>query len=180
MMTRGSPNSTGCWFSIRICAILPARGAVTGLNVFIASISRQGRAGGDRVANLDEFRRAFFSLQVDRADHRGLNRASVIAQVRLGRRRARHRRQGCTCRSCRSRRIGLRNVHGFRLGLHDLDAHAALFDLDLAEVRFPEDRRELADESGIEPAGLLGRLVGHVRQTLFCSVRAATASMASR
>src|SRR5690606_37825431 len=39
MMTRGSPNSTGCWFSIRICVTLPPRGAVTGLNVFIASTS---------------------------------------------------------------------------------------------------------------------------------------------
>ncbi len=84
MMTRGSPNSTGCWFSIRICVTLPARGAVTGLNVFIGFDQHQRLAGVDGVADLHEFRRAFFGLQVDRADHRRLHSARMIAQRRLG------------------------------------------------------------------------------------------------
>jgi hypothetical protein len=59
-------------------------------------------------------------------------------------------------------------------------ASTALFDLDLSEIGFTQDGGEFPDQSGVEPAILLGRLVGHERQSFFLAARATAASMARR
>jgi hypothetical protein len=95
--------------------------------------------------------------------------ARVVTQRCLGGGRGSGSRCGCGRSSGGG--ICLRDMHSLGLGLHDLDAQAALLDLDLAEISFTQDGRELADQTGVEPAILFGRLVGHGRQTLFWSAR---------
>ncbi len=102
-------------------------------------------AGADRLSFLDERRRARLRRPVERPDHRRIDAHDAVRRcdrIELG---ILHRRE---------RRLVPRNRR--LLGSAYGDAHARLFDRDLADARLLDDADELSDPLGaglIDPAG---------------------------
>ena len=143
MITSGSPNSTGWPSSTRICVTVPARGDGIWFIVFIASMISSVWPAVTLAADLDERLCAGLGRPIGGADHRRGHDARMFGDVGDG-----CRRRGS--RSRRRRRGGriARRHRGCDADVaRDAHAQARALDLDLGEVGFVEQQRQLADRA---------------------------------